>query len=90
MRMYDKHKSMSDEYVGSDGVKIQTCREFVPDKPYDFVSWCTSAKNYENVVSSSDKEADKKQPNLKVLSICHSIIALGRKVNTPIQLGLAN
>ena len=83
-------KGMSDEYVGNDGVKIQTCREFVPDKLHDFVSWCTSAKNYEIVVSSSDKEADKKQPNLKVLSICHSIIALGRKVNTPMQLGLAN
>ena len=52
-------KGMSDEYVGSDGVKIQTCREFVPDKLYDFVSWCTSAKNYENVVSRSDNKADK-------------------------------
>ena len=50
----------------------------------------TSSKDYENVVSSSDVvDEDKKQPDLKVLSICHGIISHSRMVKTPLQLGLA-
>lgn len=79
-----------DEYVGSDGIKVEECRKFVPDTLYDFISWCTSTKDYENVVSSSDNDDNSKGPNLKVLSICHGIISLGRNIDTPMQLGLAN
>ena len=31
---------MNNEYVGSDGVKIEACRNFVPDVLYDFITWC--------------------------------------------------
>ena len=82
---------MTNEYVGSDGIKVESCRNFVPDILYDFITWCTSSKDYENAVSSSDVDEDKKQPDLKVLSICHGIISHIRMVKTPlhVQLGLA-
>ena len=80
---------MNNEYVGSDGIKIEACRNFVLDVLYDFITWCTSWKDYENAISSSDVDANKKQPDLKVLSICHGIIAYSKMVKTPLQLGLA-
>ena len=80
---------MKNEYVGSDGIKVEACRNFVPDILYDFITWCTSSKDYENAVSSSDVDEDKKQPDLKVLSICYGIISHSRVVKTPLQLGLA-
>ena len=80
---------MKNEYVGSDGIKVETCRNFMPDILYDFITWCTSSKDYENAVSSSDVDEDEKQPDLKVLSICHGIISHSRMVKTPLQLGLA-
>ena len=80
---------MNNEYVGSDGIKIEACRNFVPDVLYDFITWCTSSKDHRNAISSSDVDADKKQPDLKVLSICHGIIAYSKMVKTPLQLGLA-
>ena len=80
---------MKNEYVGSDGIKVEACRIFVPDILYDFITWCTSSKDYENAVSSSDDDVDKKQPDLKVLSICHGIISHSKMVKTPLQLGLA-
>ena len=33
---------MNNEYVGSDGIKIEPCRNFVPDVLYDFITCCTS------------------------------------------------
>ena len=80
---------MNNEYVGSDGIKIEECRNFVLDVLLDFITWCTSWKDYENAISSSDVNADKKQPDLKVLSICHGIIAYSKMVKTSLQLGLA-
>ena len=80
---------MKNEYVGSDGIKVEAGRNFVPDILYDFITWCTSSKDYENAVSSSDVDEDKKQPDLKVQSICHGIISHSRMVKTPLQLGLA-
>ena len=71
---------MKNEYVGSDGIKVETCRNFMLDILYDFITWCTSSKDYENAVSSSDVDEDEKQPNLKVLSICHGIISHSRMV----------
>ena len=65
---------MDNEYVGSDSIKIEAGGNFVPDVLYDFITWCTGSKNHENAISSSDVDADKKQPDLKVLSICYGII----------------
>ena len=30
---------MKNEYVGSDRIKVETCRNFVPDILYDFITW---------------------------------------------------
>ena len=43
---------MNNEYVGSDGIKIEARRNFAPDVLYDLITWCTSPKDYENAISS--------------------------------------
>ena len=49
---------MKYKYVSSDCIKVYACRNFVCDALYDFITWCTSSKDYENAISSSDVDAD--------------------------------
>ena len=69
---------MNNEYVGSDSIKIEACRNFVLEVLYDFITWCTSWKDYENAVSSLDVDADKKQPDLKVCQFVMGLLHIAR------------
>ena len=61
----------------------------MPVALYDFITCCASSKDYRNVIISSDVDVDRRQQDLKVLSICHGVIAHSRMVRTPLQLGFA-
>ena len=69
---------MNNEYVGSDGINIEACRNFVLDVLYDFITWCTTWKDYENAISSSDVDADKKQPDLKFCQFVMGLLRIER------------
>ena len=69
---------MNNEYVGSDGINIEACRNFVLDVLYDLITWSTTWKDYENAISSSDVDADKKQPDLKFCQFVMGLLRIAR------------
>lgn len=77
----------NDFYIGSQGLNLDECAQFVPNKLYDFVSWLSNSHAYMNVSSTSETEITKK--DIGVISICHSLISQSCKISTPITLGLA-
>lgn len=76
----------SDAYISSLGINIAECEDYGPNLMYDFTTWCMNNRAFENVSTCSDPDA--KKDNLKVLSVCQSIISQCQHVRTPIKLGL--
>ena len=74
-----------DTYISAAKIEVGHCRNEVPDALYDFIVWSTSARDYQNVTTTSEADV----PDLRVLAICHNIIALCQKVKTALTLGLA-
>ncbi|CAM1154861.1 Uncharacterised protein g11448, partial [Pycnogonum litorale] len=74
-----------DTYISAAKIEVGHCRSEVPDALYDFIVWSTSARDYQNVTTTNEADV----PDLRVLAICHNIIALCQKVKTALTLGLA-
>jgi len=70
-------------YSPSSNLNTEQCKAFVPDTLYDFVAWSTSEDEYDNAAHCVPGKC-----NLRVLGICHSIIGLPWKTQTPITFGL--
>ena len=66
-----------DKYVPSS----EKCKAFVPGVLLNFISWFTSKEYYQKAIGYTQLG---KRPNLlKILAICHNIIALGCSTGTP-------
>ena len=61
-----------DTYISAAKIEVGHCRSEVPDALYDFIVRSTSARDYQNVTTTSEADV----PDLRVLAICHNIIAL--------------
>ncbi|KAK5918928.1 hypothetical protein CgunFtcFv8_022866 [Champsocephalus gunnari] len=77
------HKS----YVSSDRRSRLHCSNYVPNNVYDFVNWCVDSNAHRNCETCDEEPALK--DNLRVIAICHDLIAQCRHIHTPITLGLA-
>ena len=62
----------SDTYISAAKIEVGHCRSEVPDALYDFIVRSTSARDYQNVTTTSEADV----PDLRVLEICYNIIAL--------------
>ena len=80
-------KDSNDSYVSTSGFEIEHFRRFVPDSLYDFICWTTNDDAYDNVRSSRDTTAVS-DADLRILAICHNIIAHCRNIRTTLTLGL--
>ena len=86
------HRSMreikdNDFYISGLEINVDKCGSFVPHKLYDFMLWCTNDKAYENATMCTDDKQCK--DNLKIISLCHSLISQAQQVRTPLTLTLA-
>lgn len=81
-----KVKVSKDHYVSCEDLTEEECAKFVPDKLYDFVNWCVNHSDFYMLSSCSDE--DVKKENLKVLSICQTIIAQSINAITPLTLAI--
>ena len=70
-------------YVPSGDLNIQQCKKFVPDTLYNFIYWCTSKEWFEDARHCEPSDTD-----MRVLGICHGIIASSCRIQTPITFGL--
>ncbi len=70
-------------YTPSGDLNMQQCKNFVPETLYDFITWCTSKECFDKANHCGAGNAD-----LRVLGICHNIIALSCNTQTPITFGL--
>ena len=61
-----------DTYISAAKIEVGHCRSEVPDALYDFIVRSTSARDYQNVTTTSEADV----PDLRVLEICYNIIAL--------------
>ena len=77
----------NDFYISGLEINVDKCGSFVPDKLYDFMLWCTNDKAYENATMCTDDKQCK--DNLKIISLCHSLISQAQQVRTPLTLTLA-
>lgn len=75
------------EYAPSSEIEIRKCKEFVPDVLLDFVGWCTSKRFFESALGCSEIEVESRDL-LKMLAVCHNIIALSCSIATPMSFGL--
>lgn len=73
-------------YKPSTHINVQHCAEFVPSLLYDFISWITSEKSYQEAQRSDSSDTSK--DDLQTIALCHNIIAKNKHVRTPITLGL--
>lgn len=62
------------------------CNKSLPDPLYDFVNWCVDSQAHRNHQTCVEEPSLKE--NLCVITICHSLIAQCRHIQTPITLGL--
>lgn len=76
----------ADSYISALDLDIKHCGDFVPDHLYNFINWCLDDKANQKVSSCTDNGNSK--DNLKIISLCHTIIGLSQHVRTPIALGL--
>ena len=73
-----------DTYISAAKIEVGHCRSEVPDALYDFIVRSTSARDYQNVTTTSEADV----PDLHVLEKCYNIITLCRNGPT-LTLGLA-
>lgn len=70
-------------YSSSGDLNPEQCRKFVPENLYNFIAWCTSKDQFDEAAPCAPREVD-----MRVLGICHCIIGLSCKTQTPITFGL--
>lgn len=68
----------ANEYAPSGEIEIGKCKAFVPDILLDFVGWCTSKHYFESALGCSEVGREFGDL-LKMLAVCHNIIALSIK-----------
>ena len=66
-------------------METQKCKDFIPNRLYDFIAWCTSK---EDIIISYASETDMGNIEMRVIAICHNMISLVCKIHTPITFGL--
>ena len=69
---------MNNEYVGSNGIKLEACRNFVLDVLYDFITWCTSWKDYETQLAARMLMQTKSSLILKVCQFVMGLLHIAR------------
>ena len=74
------------DWTSSDVYK-ETCADMVPNLMYDFFSWITDAKSFKDFSISGENNICKHI--LKIISLCHCILALSKASNTQVTLTLA-
>ena len=74
-------------YVGSDHLSRLQCSKYVPNILYDFVNWCVDSHTHRDYQTCDEDPASK--DNLRVIAICHDLIAQSCHIHTPITLRLA-
>ena len=81
----------SNHYNPSGQFEKYLCKSFIPETLYDFIAWWTSKQHFDNAKTckSSSECCDDSVADLKVLGICHSIIALSCKIQYIPRLHLA-
>jgi len=77
----------ANEYAPSGDIEIRKYKEFVPDALLDFVGWCTSKRFFESTFGCSEVGGESTDL-LKMLAVCHNIIALSCSIATPMSFGL--
>ena len=77
----------SDRYDSSGNMETKKCKDFVPNRLYDFIALCTSKKDFDSA-TSYESETDMGNIEMRVLAICHNMISLVCKIRTPITFGL--
>ena len=77
----------ANEYAPSGEIEIRKCKEFVPGALLDFVGWCTSQHFFESALGCSGV-GEESRDLLKMLAVCHNIIALSCSIATPMSFGL--
>ena len=77
----------SDRYDSSRNMETKKCKDFVPNRLYDFIAWYTSKKDF-NSATIYESETDMGNIEMRVLVICHNMISLVGKIHTPITFGL--
>jgi hypothetical protein len=77
----------SERYDPSGKLDTKKCKDFVPNRLFDFIGWCTSKKDFDSA-TTYESETDMRNIDMRVLAICHNVISLGCKSQTPITFGL--
>ena len=77
----------NDTYISSMDIDVEQCRKYVPNKMYDFIMWCVNKTSFEKASSLCDELQPKN--DLKIISMCHTLIHQCQQVRTPLSLGLA-
>ena len=68
-------------------METKKCKDFVPNRLYDFIAWCTSKKYFDSA-TSYEYETDMGNIEMRVFAICHNMISIVCKIHTLITLGL--
>ena len=68
-------------------MKTTICKDFVPNRLYDFIAWCTSKKDFDSATSYAS-ETDMGNIERRFLAICHNMISRVYKIHTPTTFSL--
>ncbi len=78
-------KESKDSFSGMD-IDLVSCRQFIPDVLFDFITWCTNKEAFKDAVSKESVCVNR--TDLPVIAICQNIIGLNSGIRTPLTLGL--
>ena len=76
-----------DTNISSMDINIEHCSEYVPSIMHDFVMWCVKGNTFKTASNCCDE--GQQNNDLKIISICHTLINRCEQVCTPIALGLS-